>query len=101
MVIRRPVARSVWVGELFLPLIVAAVVFNLGFHRLRRGTEPGRTLAATLVQPSIPQTLIWNSTNDAERFEDLLRLTEEALTNRTELLVWPESAVPRMVRYDT
>jgi apolipoprotein N-acyltransferase len=30
----------------------------------------------------------------------LIRLTETALTNRTDLLIWPESAIPKMLRYD-
>jgi apolipoprotein N-acyltransferase len=54
-----------------------------------------------LVQPSIPQTLIWDASSDAQRFQDLLQFTEQSLTNQAEVLIWPESAVPKMVRYDT
>jgi apolipoprotein N-acyltransferase len=52
------------------------------------------------VQPGIPQTLIWDETKDDERFAQLMRLSELALTNKTDLLIWPEAAVPKLVRYD-
>jgi apolipoprotein N-acyltransferase len=100
MVIQRPAARSVWVGEVFVSVITVAVLFNLGFRHLRREQQPGRSLRVTLIQPSIPQTLIWDESNDAQRFGELLRLSEEALTNQTDLLIWPEAAVPKMLRYD-
>ncbi len=101
MLIRRPTARSVWVAETFVPVMVAAILFNVGFRQLRHEPTPPRTLRVTLVQPSIPQTLIWNADNDAARFRDLLQLTEAALTNQTDLLIWPESGIPGMLRYDT
>jgi apolipoprotein N-acyltransferase len=100
MVLRRPAPRSLWVAEVFLPVLMGAVLFNLGFRAIQHAPEPARTLKVTLVQPSIPQTLIWDPTKDEERFRDLLRLTELALTNATDLLIWPESAVPKPIRYD-
>ena len=100
MVIQRPTARSVWVGEVFLPVITVAVLFNLGFHQLRQIAPPQRTIRMTLVQPSIPQTLIWDATKDSLRFNELISLSEQALTNATDVLVWPEASVPKMLRYD-
>jgi apolipoprotein N-acyltransferase len=100
MVIQRPTARSVWVGEVFLPVITVAVLFNMGFRQMRKPEPPGRTLKATLVQPSIPQTLIWDASKDTERFRELIGLSEQALTNQTDVLIWPEAAVPKLLRYD-
>ena len=101
LTIMRPHAsRQIWVGEILLPMLVIAVAFNLGFRRLGHDPPGARTLRVTLVQPSIPQTLIWNSDKDAERFRGLLDLTETSLTNKTDLLIWPESAIPGMLRYD-
>jgi len=99
-IIQRPAARSLWVAEVFLPTLVVALAFNLGFRQIRQGPPPGRTLKVTLIQPSIPQTLIWDSAKNVERFDALLRLCEQALTNRTDLLIWPESAIPELLRYD-
>jgi apolipoprotein N-acyltransferase len=44
--------------------------------------------------------MIWNSKDNNRRFGELLRLTTEALTNAPDLLLWPEAAVPKMIRYD-
>src|SRR5208282_1029714 len=46
------------------------------------------------VQPGIPQALIWDPNANTNRFRQLLELSERALTNQTELLIWPEAAVP-------
>lgn len=100
LVIRRPTLRSVWLGELFIPVMVVAILFNAGFRQLRREPEPTRSLNVTFVQPSIPQTLIWNPSNDTQRFRELIRLSEQGLANQTDLLLWPEAAVPKMLRYD-
>jgi apolipoprotein N-acyltransferase len=99
-ILQRPALRSLWITEIFLPTLVVALAFNLGFRQIRQSPPPARTLKVTLVQPSIPQTLIWNSDKNAERFHDVLRLCEAALTNRTDLLILPESAIPELLRYD-
>jgi apolipoprotein N-acyltransferase len=101
MVVLRPSLRSAWVGEIILPLVVVTLVFSFGFRQLAGDTPSNRTLKVTLVQPSIPQTLIWDTSRDLERFREFIRLSEQALTNRTDLLVWPESAVPSYARWDT
>jgi apolipoprotein N-acyltransferase len=101
MVLRRPTMRSVWVGEILVPTLVITALFNYGFRQIRRPDPPTeRSLNLSLIQPSIPQTLIWDSTKDEERFQDLLRLSRQALTNRTDILIWPEAAVPKLLRFD-
>lgn len=98
MIIRKPTTRSVWMVELFLPLLVIGVVFHIGLRRLLRPEPPSRATRFVLVQPSIPQTLIWNPDNDDRRFQDLLQLTEQALAQPADVLIWPESAIPKMIR---
>lgn len=101
-IIRRPGRSSAWVGEVFIPVLIVAVVFNLGLRQTRREPPPARTLKVTLVQPSIPQSVIWDGSADLLRFEQLVRWSDQILTtNQTDLLIWPESAIPRMLRYDT
>ncbi|HWH68062.1 MAG TPA: apolipoprotein N-acyltransferase, partial [Candidatus Sulfotelmatobacter sp.] len=100
MLLRHPARRSAWIGEIFLPVLVVAILFNLGFRQLRQTAPAARTLKVTLIQPSIPQTLIWDPSGDTLRFQELIRLSEQALTNQTDLLVWPEAAVPKLLRYD-
>lgn len=101
MVVLRPTTRSVWAGEVLLPVLVVALVFNFGLRRTIRQSPPDRTLNVTLIQPSIPQTLIWDTSRDLDRFHELIHLSERALTNRTDLLVWPEAAVPSFARWNT
>ena len=98
--LRAPAMRSVWLAEVFLPILTVAILFALGSYRMMHGPVATRTLKVAFVQPSIPQTLIWDESKDDERFQDLLRLSEQALTNKINLLLWPEAAVPKKVRYD-
>ena len=101
VMVRRPNVRSVWLSEMIFPMLAVAVTFAFGFHKISHTPPAARELRVTMVQPSIPQTLIWDSANDLERFHDLLRLSEQALTNETDLLLWPEAAIPKMLRYNT
>jgi apolipoprotein N-acyltransferase len=80
--------------EILLPLAAIAALFAFGFARMNGPNPPGATLRITLVQPSIPQALIWDSNANTDRFRQLLELSERALTNQTDLLIWPEAAVP-------
>lgn len=99
-IVRRPAMRSAWMPEMMLPLIVVVVMFAFGFRQLWDGPPPARSLRVTLVQPSIPQTLIWNPDADTERFRELIGLSELALAQPTDVLIWPEAAVPKLLRYD-
>ena len=101
MVVLRPASRSGWVGEVILPALVVALVFNFGLRQFTRESVPNRTLNIALIQPSIPQTLIWDTSRDLDRFNELIHLSEQALINRPDLLVWPEAAVPSFARWNT
>ncbi|MBU6400551.1 MAG: apolipoprotein N-acyltransferase [Verrucomicrobia bacterium] len=90
----RPASRWDWVGELAVPLLVTFAVVWFGLDRLARTAPSGRTLRIALVQPSIPQTLIWDEKENATRFRQILQLSEQALATRPDLLVWPEAALP-------
>ncbi|MEK7676335.1 MAG: apolipoprotein N-acyltransferase [Verrucomicrobiota bacterium] len=98
---RRPLAHRIWLAEVVLPLLAAASVIGFGVRRLSDFQPGQRTLKVTLVQPSIPQTLIWNPKENTNRFDRLIRLSEAALATKPDLLIWPEAAVPNMLRYDS
>jgi apolipoprotein N-acyltransferase len=93
-IIFKPALRSAWLGEIILPLVAVAALFVFGFHRLSQSEPPSRELNVTLVQPSIPQTLIWDASENTNRFRQLIELSERALAEKTDLLVWPEAALP-------
>ena len=86
------------------PLIVLVLALGAGrvmeAEVLQHAQSP-RQLRVALVQPSIPQTVIWDSARDAnrtqERWEQLLSLTEQALDAKPDLIVWPEASVPSLL----
>ena len=94
MIFRHPTRRHVWQAEIVLPMLAIVGCYVGGFFAMNRRVANEPILRVTAIQPSVPQTLIWSSSADAKRFQDLLDLSQQALTNRTDLLVWPESAVP-------
>ena len=91
----KPDSRFAWQPEIFLPLLAVAILFAAGSFQMRTPAGASTTsLRVTLVQPSVPQSLIWDTTANSNRFQELLAFTERALTNKTDLLIWPESALP-------
>jgi apolipoprotein N-acyltransferase len=94
MVFTKPDSRFAWQPEIFLPLFVVAGLFAAGEVKLSRQNPPASILRVTLIQPSVPQNLIWDSSANSNRFQQLLALSESALTNKTDLLIWPEAALP-------
>ena len=120
MIVWHPTKRHVWQAEIVLPLLVIAGCYVGGFFEINRSVTAESFLSVTAVQPSVPQSLIWNASEDAKRFQQLLDLSQRALNsegrfprvpnreNETDsgtrgtlpsaLLVWPESAVPDLDR---
>jgi apolipoprotein N-acyltransferase len=94
MVFSRPNSRFVWSGEIFMPVFVAAILFACYEIKLMEPAPIMTTLRVALIQPSIPQDLIWDDNANAERFKQVIQLSESALTNNVDLMVWPESGVP-------
>ena len=94
MIFQRPATRLVWQAEIFLPLTIVIILFIFNFAQMGGENPPSSTLRVTLIQPSVPQTLIWAESENTNRFQQLLQLSETALAHQTDLLIWPESAVP-------
>jgi apolipoprotein N-acyltransferase len=100
--------HGVW-AEAGAPMLVAAVVAGYGASQVTTLPTPERELKVVLVQPAFAQTLIWDASQDEARFQDLLKLSEQALgqapaeaefsrglqplPERPALLVWPEGAL--------
>lgn len=96
---RHPGRRFIWQAEIILPLAAVLAMFFLGSARIREAgaAEAGQpTLRVTFVQPSIPQTMIWDNRESGRRFAQLLELTRVALAGKTDLLIWPEAALPNL-----
>jgi apolipoprotein N-acyltransferase len=103
MIFRNPTRRHVWQQEMVLPLLVILGFFGGGYFAINSGSPSSAGLSkspaflrVTLIQPSVPQTLIWSASEDSKRFRELLDRSQRALTNQTDVLLWPESAVPAL-----
>jgi apolipoprotein N-acyltransferase len=98
-ILGKPNQRSPWMAEIILPFTAVVIAFVYGFHQLSRPVAMSRSLKVALVQPGIPQSMIWDEANNMVRFQDLLKLSEQALTNHPDLVVWPEAALPGLPRF--
>jgi apolipoprotein N-acyltransferase len=96
----KPTRRSPWMAEIILPFAAIFIAMFYGFHQLAQPSTVDRELKVTLVQPSIPQTMIWDESKGAERFQDLMQLSERALAEPTDVLIWPEAALPGSPIYE-
>jgi apolipoprotein N-acyltransferase len=102
MLLRNPSQRFSWQGEMFFPLLAVIAAYDYGL--VQQHPKPGPpppSLHVTFIQPSIPQTLIWNEAEDGARYQKLLAQTRDALLNhKTDLLLWPEAALPNVGQND-
>jgi apolipoprotein N-acyltransferase len=106
MIARRPTAHWAWLGELIVPLIALGAALGVGAARLSK-TPPmdGPEIHVAMLQPAVPQTMIWDPAANTNRFRRLLELSEralseQALATKPDLLIWPEAAVPGLLRFD-
>jgi apolipoprotein N-acyltransferase len=83
-----------WRLAIAIPAATTVAVIAWGFLILRMDRPAPRSLSVALVQPSIPQTMIFDPTTGTNRFETLLGLTVEALKLKPEVLLWPEASLP-------
>jgi len=89
-----PRNRFSWTADLRLPLAVLLVLVGWGFRRVMHGAPQGPPVTLALVQPSIPQTLIWDDAANPERFTKVFELTRTALALQPDALIWPEGSLP-------
>jgi apolipoprotein N-acyltransferase len=90
---RRPSSGAIW-GQAALPLLAICSIVSYGLTKTSKIPKPGREVKVALIQPSIPQTLMWDPKENAARFQHVIALSEKALDAKPDILVWPESAVP-------
>ena len=96
---QQPLRRISWAREIAFPALTLLYLILWGLFAMRTARVHQATTKIALIQPSIPQTLIWDKGADENRFQQLLALSEQALTNKVDVLVWPEASVPNMLRH--
>jgi apolipoprotein N-acyltransferase len=79
-------------------LIVAALAF--GRARLAEPLAVGETASVAVLQPSIAQPLKWDPNFAQSTLTNLLDLTRQARPARPDLVVWPETSIPTVLRQD-
>jgi apolipoprotein N-acyltransferase len=89
--------RPPW-GEAGLPLLLAAVVASFGAAKVATIQPAPEELRVALVQPAFAQTTIWNQAEDETRLNQVIALSEKALSEKApadqaSLLIWPEGAL--------
>ena len=100
MILTRQQSRW-WVMDIITPLMVITALLVFGLAKIRGMPRSDKTVKIAMVQPSIPQNLIFDPTENTNRFKELVRLSEMALETKPQILIWPEAAVPTMFRWDT
>ena len=89
-----PSFRFALLADLGVPLLAVMAVAFSGARALVQPRSAERELKLALVQPSIPQRLIWDPAETTNRFDKLMDLSALALASKPDLLVWPEAALP-------
>ena len=80
----------VWIRSLIMPGSVFFLCWFWGVTQLTGQKKPDRALDIALIQPSIEQTLLWDSGAASQTFEVVLELTKEALARDPDVVVFPE-----------
>lgn len=96
LLLKPQASRTILFGEVIPPLLAVSIVFATGYYHVTHAPEPDQILRVTSIQPSIPQTMIWDSSANEQRFTELLALTESAVSNHADVLLWPEAALPEL-----
>lgn len=94
LLLREPDRPGVWRRPLLFPAFMMVALWGGGFVALLSEPPGTRRLRVALVQPAIPQTVIFDPASTTNRFETLFQLTEQALATRPDLVVWPEASLP-------
>lgn len=87
--------------ELMAGLVTVALCWSWGVRLVRQAPPlAGTALRVAAVQPAVPQAQKWSEAHERDVFSALRGQTELALLSRPDLVVWPETASPGMLRVD-
>jgi len=96
MIIRQPQTRPAHFAEIFLPILVSHY-FLLWSSSASTTDDRHATMKVTFVQPSIPQTVIWDEDKTTSASPNSFS-SRAALSNRTTRDL-ARAAVPKLLRY--
>lgn len=81
-------------ATLAITCLIAASLYGYGTWRLTHETAFNEDVVVRVVQPNIEQSLKWDQSLIIPHFEKHLGLSAKEKTDRTLLIVWPETAIP-------
>ena len=87
--------------ELMLGLVAIALCWSWGVRTVRRGVPGGESetlVRIAAVQPNIPQVQKWSEAHRHDAYLALKEQTELAVMSQPALMIWPETAVPDLLR---
>jgi len=86
-----------------LAVFALLLLLNLGYGLFRLGSpaEPDAAVPVGLVQGNIDQSIKWDPAYQQSTVATYLDLSQKALADGAELLVWPESATPFYFQEET
>jgi len=90
--------------ELMLGLLVLALCWTSGVRRARSFAQLEKTGTAVVlgaVQPGIRQKMKWSEEDDEEIYNALRTQTELVSMGKPDLILWPETAIPALLRLDS
>lgn len=84
------------INKCLIPLACLALVLGYGFYKiyLTPSTQHLIPLKISIIQGNIPQELKWDRRAKDFIVNKYLGITSMALMNKTDLIVWPEAAMP-------
>ncbi|HSG73312.1 MAG TPA: apolipoprotein N-acyltransferase [Planctomycetaceae bacterium] len=76
-------------------MLIMLVLVSWGVTRTIAPTQASdRNIKLALVQPSIPQNLIFDAGESTNRFRQIMELSRAALATEPDVLIWPEASLP-------
>ena len=83
-----------------LSFLLLIIIFVFGFYQEGENFESAKNIKVSIIQGNIPSSLRWEPASKEENLRTYLELTEKAIENRPEIVIWPESAVNTYLRLD-
>jgi apolipoprotein N-acyltransferase len=93
--------RANWSAPLAAPTLVAialVIVVAWGSRRAAASewTHAGDPVRVGLIQGNVDQAIKWNPERASAIFDEYIRMTERAIAERAQFILWPESSTPFM-----
>ncbi len=85
-----------WLSAAWIMLFLTPAIY--GIIALAKDRPPEKTIRVAIVQPNIEPNRKWLEKDFA--YTELMRLTAELRSQKTDVIIWPETAIPNRLRYD-